>query len=373
MYHTLIQKRIRRLGLLHSAMLELTYSCNLDCFYCYNDTEAQGVPLSFEQYRRLLEDLAEMQVLFLSLTGGEPLAHPRFFEIATLARSLGFALRVKSSGHALRGEIARRLRDEVNPMDVEMSLHGATPATHDRQTRVQGSFERLVENIEGMRAIGLRASLVSTLTAWNADEIEAMYDLADRLDVRLRWQGPVSPRDNGDREPLSIQPSVAQWDRLQAIATARNAPPVAAECEPVDTQLEFASNDLARDPGGEEEPYHCGIGGGDILVDPFGNLYPCLHVRWSAGNLHAQSVKEIWAGHKGAFQRARDLSVATAKRFATERPTQLNAPLFCPGVELKLQGEQPERATIPLATLQQDLARFRRPRVASGAPEKAGV
>ncbi|EGV15844.1 radical SAM protein [Thiocapsa marina] len=366
MYHTLIQKRIRRLGLLHSATLELTYSCNLDCFFCYNDTDAQGVPLSFEQYRRLLEDLAEMQVLFLTLTGGEPLAHPRFFEIAALARTLGFALRVKSSGHAVRGEIARRLRDEVNPMDVEMSLHGATPTTHDRQTRVPGSFERLVENIEGMRAIGLRASLVSTLTAWNADEIEAMYDLAERLEVRLRWQGPVSPRDNGDREPLSIQPSVAQWDRWQVVATVRNAPPVAAECEGADGQQDSAGDALVRDMHGDEEPYHCGIGGGDILIDPFGNLYPCLHVRWSAGNLHEQSVKEIWAGEKGAFRRARDLSVATAKRFATERPTQLNAPLYCPGVELKLQGEQPERAAVPLSTLQGELARFRRPRVAAG-------
>lgn len=371
MYHTLLKNRIRRLGLLHSAMLELTYSCNLDCFFCYNDTAAQGVPLSLDEYRRLLEDLAEMQVLFLTLTGGEPLAHPGFFEIAGLARALGFALRVKSSGHALRGDVARRLRDEVNPMEVEMSLHGATPATHDRQTRVPGSFDRLVENIEGMRAIGLRASLVSTLTAWNAYEIEAMYDLAERLGVRLRWQGPVSPRDNGDREPLSIQPSVAQWERLNAVAKARRAPPVAAECEPADLEPSADETALARGRAAEEEPYHCGIGGGDILVDPFGNLYPCLHVRWSAGNLHEQSVKEIWAGEKGAFQRARALSVATAKRFATEHPTQLNAPLFCPGVELKLQGEQPERAAVPLATLRGELARFRRPRVGETVPVDA--
>jgi MoaA/NifB/PqqE/SkfB family radical SAM enzyme len=269
----------------------------------------------------------------------------------------------------VRGEVARRLRDEVNPMEIEMSLHGATSATHDRQTRVAGSFERLVENIEGMRAIGLRASLVSTLTAWNADEVEAMYDLAERLGIRLRWQGPVSPRDNGDREPLRIQPSAAQWDRVQAVATARNGAPVSAECESADAQQASADEALARDPGGDEEPYHCGIGGGDILIDPFGNLYPCLHVRWSAGNLHEQTVKEIWAGEKGAFRRARALSVAAARRFAMERPTQLNAPLFCPGVELKLQGEQPERATIPPTTPRQDLARFRRPRVASVAGE----
>ncbi|MFB1488899.1 MULTISPECIES: SPASM domain-containing protein [unclassified Thiocapsa] len=97
---------------------------------------------------------------------------------------------------------------------------------------------------------------------------------------------------------------------------------MAAECEGADAQQDSTDEALGGDPGGEEEPYHCGIGGGDILIDPFGNLYPCLHVRWSAGNLHEQSVKEIWAGEKGAFQRGRELSVATAERFrGSDRPS----------------------------------------------------
>ena len=44
MYHTILRKRIRDKGLLHSAMLELTYRCNLDCFFCYNDKDATGEP-----------------------------------------------------------------------------------------------------------------------------------------------------------------------------------------------------------------------------------------------------------------------------------------------------------------------------------------
>lgn len=242
----------------------------------------------------------------------------------------------------------------------EMSLHGATPETHDRQTRVPGSFARLVEHIAEMRVIGLRAGLVSTLTAWNTHEIEGMYALADRLGVRLRWLGPVSPRDNGDREPLSIQPTAEQWERLAEVGKARGAPEPAAECEPAE---EAAMPDAA--PGQEEEPYHCGIGGGDILVDPFGNVYPCLHIRWSAGNLHEQSIREIWASEKAAFKRARELSVATAKRFEGQRPTQFGAPLFCPGVERKYAGEQPERAGVPASMLESELMRFRRPRVSA--------
>src|SRR5687768_7453541 len=126
-----------------AVMLELTYRCNLDCVFCYNDLGARGEPLSLDRYRALLDELAAMQVLHLTLTGGEPLAHPDFFAIGSHARERGFVVRVKSNGHALRGTLARRLREEVDPFVVDLSLHGARAESHDRLTRVPGSFDRL--------------------------------------------------------------------------------------------------------------------------------------------------------------------------------------------------------------------------------------
>src|SRR6185295_4685519 len=159
---------------------------NLDCFFCYNDLGAVGRPLSLEQYCDLFAELAGLGVLNLTLSGGEPLAHPDFLPLGARARELGFVVRVKSNGHALRGELARRLRDEVDPFLVEVSLHGASAATHDRQTRVPGSFERLLANLGELRALGLRVKINSTLTAWNEGEIEEMYALADRLGLPLQ-------------------------------------------------------------------------------------------------------------------------------------------------------------------------------------------
>jgi MoaA/NifB/PqqE/SkfB family radical SAM enzyme len=144
---------------LMSVLLELTYACNLDCTFCYNDLSLGGQRLSLAQYRELLDDLASLGVLNLSLTGGEPLAHPRFFEIAGHARNLGFVIRLKTNGHAVKGAVARRIRDEVDPFLIEVSLHGASAETHDRQTRVAGSFERLVGNIREMSQARYRRAL----------------------------------------------------------------------------------------------------------------------------------------------------------------------------------------------------------------------
>ena len=72
---------------LMSVLLDATYACNLDCSFCYNNLSLGGQRLSLSQYRLLLDDFASLGALNLSLSGGEPLAHPQFFEIAAHARS----------------------------------------------------------------------------------------------------------------------------------------------------------------------------------------------------------------------------------------------------------------------------------------------
>jgi len=192
---------------LFSVLVELTYRCNLDCFFCYNDLGLRGRPLTVEQYEEFFADLRELQVLNLTLTGGEPLAHPDFLRLGARARELGFVVRIKSNGHALRGAMARRIRDEIDPFLIEVSLHGATAAVHDRQTREPGSFDRLLANLREMRGLGLRVKLNSTLTAWNEHEIEETMAIADRLELPLQIDPEVTLRDDGDREPQTISPS----------------------------------------------------------------------------------------------------------------------------------------------------------------------
>ena len=192
---------------LMSALIELTYACNLDCSFCYNDLSLQGTPMSFDQYRALLEDLAALSVLNVSLSGGEPLAHPDFFQIGAYARELGFVVRIKSNGHAIKQPIARRIKNEIDPFLIEVSIHGASAEVHDQQTRVVGSFDRLISNIQAMQTLGLRVKANSVLTQWNEHEVEEMLTLCDSLGVPLQicllYTSP-SPRDQrGSRMPSS--------------------------------------------------------------------------------------------------------------------------------------------------------------------------
>jgi MoaA/NifB/PqqE/SkfB family radical SAM enzyme len=312
-----------RQNLLFSVLIELTYRCNLDCFFCYNDLGAKGTPLSRDDYFRLFADLRELEVLNLTLSGGEPLAHPDFLALGARARELGFAVRVKSNGHALRGELARRVRDEIDPFLIEISLHGARAATHDRQTRVPGSFERLLANLGELRELGLRVKLNSTLTRWNEGEIEGMFDLADALGLPLQVDPDVTPRDDGDREPLQVAASREGVLRLFRLQFARGR---AAAGDPVGVQIARGGDD-----GTVPTPVHkhCGAGSAGLAIDPHGNVYPCVQWRKPVGNLHHQGIREIWQGSAG-LDEVRDLTVRIKEDLDELGPGShlLN---FCPG------------------------------------------
>lgn len=311
---------------LFSALLELTYRCNLDCHFCYNDLSLRGRPLSKEQYFDLLEGLQRLGTFNVILSGGEPLAHPDFFDIGGRARELGFVTRIKSNGHALRGEVARRVREEIAPFVIEISLHGATAATHDRQTGVAGSFDRLLENIVAAQDLGLRLQINSTLTAWNESELEAMIALTQSLRVRFQIDPEVSPRDDGDAGPLSIRASrkgILRLFRLQA----RSAAEIETEGE---LTIQREGDDLLPAAGSEEgSSKHCGAGSATIAVDPFGSVYPCVQWRRAVGSLHDRSIEKIWTGSEDLEDVRR--TTQAVKGMIRDGGDYAAAMSFCPG------------------------------------------
>lgn len=314
---------------LMSVLLELTYACNLDCTFCYNDLALDGKPLSLTQYRDLLDDLASLGVLHLTLTGGEPLAHPRFFDIAAHARSLGFVIRLKTNGHAVKEAIARRIRDEVDPFLIEVSVHGATADTHDRQTRVGGSFERLVANIRTMKAVGLRVKVNSVLTRWNEDEVEDLFALCDELGVACQIDPEVKPKDDGDQGPLNIEASSGGQARFRHTLAAR------AKRDPEVTEIASVATARKTTMAGTDK--HCGAGSNNIAIDPYGAVLPCVQWRVSVGNLHEQRVTDIWAGSAGLGD-VRDTTRAARVKLEGFGDAGLAAN-FCPGAAHTYSGD----------------------------------
>jgi MoaA/NifB/PqqE/SkfB family radical SAM enzyme len=287
--------------------------------------------MRIEQYYRFFDELRDLGTMNLTLSGGEPLAHPDFFPIGRRAKELGFVVRIKSNGHALRGRLAERVKEEIDPFVVDISLHGANAESHDRQTRIEGSFDRLMANIPELLDRGFRLKANCTLTRWNEGEIEEIFELADRLGVRLSFNPNVSPRDDGDQEPLSLEASREAKQRLFEIQAMRASGDTADDGE----AERSGGKPSAQGRAGQRK--NCGAGSSGVAVDPYGNVLPCVQWRRPIGNLHRQSIREIWEG-VGEVQEIRRLTFAAGAMVDSHGPDGrlMN---FCPGMAQNYNGD----------------------------------
>ncbi len=334
-----------------TVMLELTYACNLDCEFCYNDVNLEGTPLMLKDYESIFDQLNAMGGLHVTLSGGEPLAHPEFWAIGKAARERGFVVRIKSNGHALDERRARRLRDEIDPFKIELSLHGATAATHDKQTRVPGSHERLLRNIKTMQSLGLRLKINSTLTAYNEHEMEDMFALVDALGVPFRIDPEVKPKDDGDDSPLEMTASKEAIARYEAILRERAAK--------IRATMENRGPEVS-DPGTLAPiKKHCGAGSNSVTIDPMGNVLPCVQWRETLGNVHEDSLADIWSGEVARKVRAQNEEVkrsldADYGEFARESA-------FCPGLAHMVSGDPTKLYPAAKGRIERAKARVRLP------------
>ena len=86
--------------------IELLPLCNLNCKMCYvrlskEEMEAQGRMRTVEEWLDIARQMKESGVLFLLLTGGEPLMYPGFRELFAALKKMGMILTINTNGTLL--------------------------------------------------------------------------------------------------------------------------------------------------------------------------------------------------------------------------------------------------------------------------------
>jgi len=75
----------------HSLIAEVTHRCPLHCVYCSNPREmqARAAELPAAEWARVFSEAAQLGVLHLHLTGGEPVSRQDLIELVSAGRAAG--------------------------------------------------------------------------------------------------------------------------------------------------------------------------------------------------------------------------------------------------------------------------------------------
>lgn len=197
-------------------LAELTYACPLHCPYCSN-------PLALEDYRdeltthewqRVFAEAADLGVLQLHLSGGEPMQRHDIVDLVSSASGLGLYTNLITSGLGLSERRARQLRD--SGLDhVQISIQADEKALSDRIAGT-ASFERKHVAARLVKQLGWPLTLNVVLHRDNLDRIGGILQMAaemgaDRIELAntqyYGWAG---------RNRASLLPSRDQLERAEA-------------------------------------------------------------------------------------------------------------------------------------------------------------
>jgi len=160
-----------------SLMIHLTGQCNQECAHCYMlGGRSRTERLSFDWVERALQEGPSLGIGTVFLTGGEPLMHPRFSEIVTVAGSTSGLKTTVSTNATLITKTHASLFHDLS-ISVHVSLDGASEY-HDRFRRLPGSFDRTARGLALLKAAAVPVTIVMSVSRDNLDQFDAVADWA---------------------------------------------------------------------------------------------------------------------------------------------------------------------------------------------------
>jgi len=160
------------------AIVYLTDRCNSRCVMCDYWQYGQTF-MSAEHAGVLAQEFDQLQTRWVLLSGGEPLLHPHWDEIARVLSGSKRQLWLLTAGLALKkyANVAAGLCQKIT-----VSLDGATPETY-QSIRGINAFEEVCEGIRAVVERKIQVSIRCTIQRRNYQQLPELIELAHKLGV----------------------------------------------------------------------------------------------------------------------------------------------------------------------------------------------
>jgi MoaA/NifB/PqqE/SkfB family radical SAM enzyme len=303
--------------------IEPVGQCNLRCQMCPIQFRQDGPPygppafMPFETFTRLVDQFPAMTELQLQGLG-EPMMHPRFFDMIEYAAGRGIQVSVNSNLTLLTAARAEKLVGSGLTW-LHASLDGATAQTYER-IRVRANWQRVIGNLETLVAVRQRLGstlphlrVVVVVMRQNLHELADLVRLAAHIGVTSVFVQHLCHDFGEESLPPHYLPmhdfvaeqTLVSEDPARVSAAFRDARAAAAETG-VDLRLPHTTPQPAPLNARGRERCDWPWRGAYFSYD--GSAMPCCMVatpdRVNFGNAAEKGVIPIWEG--SAYQLFRD-------------------------------------------------------------------
>ena len=196
--------------------IEVSPLCNMDCAMCYvrlsrKELEAKGRLHSAEEWLSVARQMKDAGVLFLLLTGGEPLLYPGFKALYLGLRQMGFILTLNTNATLLDESWAEFFAAN-KPRRLNVTLYGIDNRAYRNLCHYPGGFDRTMHAIHLLKEHEIPFRLSYSLTKENAPDLDAFMDLSKRLELHCGIDPYMMPATRERTRPYDFSARLSPED-----------------------------------------------------------------------------------------------------------------------------------------------------------------
>ncbi len=285
---------------------EVTRACALHCLHCRAEAQYNADPrqLSFEEGKRLIDSIAELDRPLFVFTGGDPLMRPDLFELAKYAieeKNLPVSMTPSATPKVTKAAIEKA--KAVGLSRWAFSLDGSCAEIHDHFRGTKGSFDLTMRGIEYLKELQIPIQVNTTVSNYNIHDLEAISERVKEMGAVL-WslffliptgrgmqKDMVTPEQHeevmqwlyqlGQKMPYGIKTTEAPHYRRVFLQEKKRLGDSAST-----TTKRFDM--LGRAPKGVND------GDGFVFISHIGDVYPSGFLPVVCGNVRDQSLVDIY-------------------------------------------------------------------------------
>jgi pyrroloquinoline quinone biosynthesis protein E len=288
-------------GIPLAVLLEMTHRCPLQCGYCSNPIEMEraGNELTTQEWKKVLTELAEIGVLQVHFSGGEPTVRKDLAELIRHATVAGLYTNLITSAVLFtRNKLAELADAGLAHIQISFQANDATLA--NRIGGFKNGHAKKLEAAKWARELGLPLTVNAVMHRQNLHELPQMIDLAVALDADRMEVANVQYYGWALKNRAALMPTVEQID------AATNVVEAARDRLKGIMEIDYVVPDYYA-----TRPKKCmgGWGRQFFNITPAGKILPC-HAAETITDLDFDSVRSnqsiawIWA-NSDAFNRYR--------------------------------------------------------------------
>ena len=281
--------------------MELLPLCNMNCKMCYirltpNQMRARGRMLDCKEWLRIAEEARSASVLYLLLTGGEPLLYPEFERLYNTLFDMGFILTINTNG-TLLDERWADLFAERPCKRINVTLYGSDRETYGRLCGDPDGFDRVMEAARLLRERNLLFRFNCSVTPDNVGQLEAIAAIARDFGVPLEPCSYMFPPVRKREEAVNysrMTPKEAARSQIDSFVARAGAQNISAGIQNTlrliqspEQVADYAANPLTTG-------LTCRAGRSGFWMNWKGELLPCGMFSEPKISLLEHSFEECW-------------------------------------------------------------------------------